>query len=74
MKPSKIKPGTKLNIKSAFGGYNTAYFIKRTNAKAGAKATNYLRFPDFAGLDSPEDDGTCQMSDYDLSRQGEIAQ
>ena len=73
MKPSQLKAGAKLNIKSAFGGHNTAYFIKRVPAEPGRKATNYLRFPEFAGLDSPDDDGICQMSDYDLSRQGEYA-
>ena len=34
-------------------------------------AVNYLRFPHLAGLDGGDDDGTCQMSDYQLSRNGQ---
>ena len=74
MRPSKIKAGTKLLVKSTFGDHLLkAVFIKRIPAAGGRAAVNYLRFPDFAGMDGPDDDGTCQMSDYDLSRRGEYA-
>lgn len=75
MKPSKINAGTKLKIHPVFGsGADViAYFVKRIPAQCGRKAVNYLRFPDYAGIDGPDDDGTCQMSDYELSRRGEFA-
>ncbi len=72
MRPSKIKPGTKLKIKTALRD-RVAYFVKRVPAQGGRKAVNYLRFPDFAGLNGPDDDGACEMSDYELSRRGEYA-
>ena len=73
MRPSKLKPGAKLKIKASLGsGYSTAYFIKREPAENGQKAVNYLRFPVFAGLNGPDDDGTSTMGDYHLSRQGSI--
>ena len=74
MKPSKIKAGQKLKVQSSLGNEEmTAFFIKRMPAQCGQKAVNFLRFPDLAGLDGPDDDGTCQMSDYDLSRRGSYA-
>ncbi len=75
MRPSKIKAGRKLKIQPSLGGGEDrmAYFIKRIPAQCGRKAENYLRFPDFAGLDGPDDNGTCVMSDYDLSRNGKYA-
>jgi len=73
MRPSKLKPGTELKIKFAFGkGSYEAEFIKRIPAALGRKATNHIRVPDFKGLNGPDDDGTCEMSDYELSRRGEI--
>lgn len=75
MKPSKITAGTKLLVTSSLGNEKlTAYFIRRVPAKGrGCPAVNYLRFPAFAGMDGPKDNGVCQMSDYDLSRRGEYA-
>ena len=74
MKPSKIKRGQKLLIKAALGTESlTAFFVKRIPAQCGRKAINLVRFPEYEGLMSPEDDGTCEMSDYDLSRRGEFA-
>lgn len=75
MRPSTIRPGTKLIVRLALGsGSLIAYFVKRIPAECGRKAINYLRFPDFAGQDGLEDDGTCQMSDYDVSRRCDRAQ
>ncbi len=72
MKPSTLKYGEKLRIKPALGTTTeTAYFVRRTPARPGRKAVSYVRFPEFAGLNGPDDDGTCEMSDYDLSRRGE---
>lgn len=74
MKPSQLRQGDKLSIKSAFGEQTEiAFFIRRIPAEAGQNAVNYLRFPSYAGLDAPDDNGTCVMSDYDLSRRGEYA-
>lgn len=73
MRPSKIKAGQKLLIQPSLGSKSQiAYFIKRIPASCGRQAVNLLRFPDFAGLDGADDDGTCQMSDYDLSRRGMV--
>ena len=75
MRPSKIRPGTKLIVRLALGsGTRIAYFVKRIPAECGRKAINYVRFPDFAGVDDPAYDGTCQMSDYDVSRRCDRAQ
>ncbi|MBL3601602.1 MAG: hypothetical protein JMN25_17350 [gamma proteobacterium endosymbiont of Lamellibrachia anaximandri] len=75
MRPSTIKPGTPLNIAPLFGGGQslTAVFIKRTPARGRFMAINYLRFPAYAGIHGPDDDGTIQMSDVDLSNHGHIA-
>ena len=74
MRPSTLKPGTKLKIKCIFGqGDYTGFFVRREPAKGkGIPAVNYVRFPAFEGLNGPNDDGTCQMSDYELSRRGEV--
>ncbi|MBL3589170.1 MAG: hypothetical protein JMN24_05150 [gamma proteobacterium endosymbiont of Lamellibrachia anaximandri] len=72
MKPTTLKYGEKLRIKPALGTTTeTAYFVRRIPARSGRKAVNYVRFPEFAGLNGPDDDGTCEMSDYDLSRRSE---
>ncbi len=74
MRPSKIIPGTQLLITPSGGGQrNIAFFVRRIPAQGGRPAKNYLRFPRFAGLDGPNDDGTCEMSDYELSRRGVFA-
>ena len=73
MRPSQIKPGTQLTIQMIGGSTKTAHFIKRIPAEGGRMAVNYLRFPEYAGLNGPDDDGTCEMSDYDLSRRGQHA-
>jgi len=75
MRPSKIKAGTKLFITPSLGDGPAlaAYFIKRVPAQSGVKAKNFLVFPEFAGLNDVDDAGICEMSDYDLSRRGQIA-
>ena len=74
MKPSKLKPGNRLVVSTSLGAKETAYFVRREPApRPGRKAVNYLRFPGFAGQNGPGDDGTCQMSDYDVSRRVEAA-
>lgn len=74
MKPSQVKPGDKLLISPVgVGRATTAFFVRRIPASQGRKAINLVRFPDFAGLDGPDDDGTTEMSDYDLSRRGRLA-
>lgn len=71
MRPSKLKPGDCLSIRMPFSGNVTAYFVKRRPAAGGRPAVNQVRIPADAGLTGPDDDGTCEMSDYDISRRGE---
>ena len=71
MRPSQLPSGCKLAITTALG-VRTAYFVGRIPAETGA-AVNLLRFPDYAGLNGPDDTGISQMSDGDLSRRGEYA-
>lgn len=73
MRPSRIKPGTELNIQMWGGGTRTAYFVQREATKGPMPAVNYLRFPSFDGQNGPGDDGMCVMDDYELSRRGEYA-
>ena len=75
MNPSKIKEGQKLKIQTNAGGERTAYFIERIAGTNGtmSKAINFVRFPDFAKLDGPDDDGIVQMSDKALSERGQYA-
>jgi len=63
MKPSKVKPEQKIRIHGRI-----AIFIRRYPAEAGRPAINVIRVPDYAGLSGPNDDGSCQISDYDFSR------
>lgn len=75
MRPSKLKKGDKILYQGFFGGELVAYFVKRTPSRGkGCPAKNYLRFPEFAGQDGPDHDGTCEVSDYDLSRRGRLAE
>ncbi len=74
MRPTKLKHGNKLLIRPALGTEShIGFFVRREPARGGRKAVNYVRFPDYAGLNGPSDDGTIPMSDYDLSRRGEYA-
>ena len=66
MRPSTIRPGEKVWVRSAFG-VQPAYFVRRRPAQGGRQAVNYLRFPGYAGMEGPEDDGSCEMSDYEVS-------
>ena len=72
MKPSQLKKCAKLAIKNA-SGVKIAFFIARIPAESGQKAMNLLEFPAYAGLNGPDDNGTCEMSDGDLSRRAEYA-
>lgn len=67
MRPTTIRPGERVSVQTGLGTATT-YFVRRVPAQCGRKAVNYLRFPDYAGMDGPNDDGTCEMSDYDVSR------
>ena len=72
MRPSTARPGEKVWVRTALGG-QPAYFVRRLPARPGRQAVNYLRFPAFAGMNGAEDDGTCEMSDYEVSRRVERA-
>ncbi|MBA1443777.1 MAG: hypothetical protein M3H12_02645 [Chromatiales bacterium] len=75
MRPSKIRQGAEIIVSPEFGGGKPvhAFYMKRVPARGrGRPAVNYLRFPSYAGLNGPDDDGTCTMSDYDLSRRGKV--
>ncbi|MCO1335341.1 hypothetical protein MO867_13465 [Microbulbifer sp. OS29] len=74
MRPSQLKAGDQIQYRSIFGTERVAIFQKRIPSRGkGQPAKNYLRFPEFAGLNGPDDDGTCVVSDYDLSRRGRLA-
>jgi len=62
MKPSKIKPGQEIRINGRIG-----FYVRRYPTQSGRPAINIIRVPDYAGLNGPDDDGSCQISDYDFS-------
>jgi len=74
MRPSEIKPGTKLLISSLSGLTDDKYiaiFQERVpKGPGGRKPYNVLKVPDFVGINGPDDEGICHMSDFDLSRRG----
>ena len=72
MRPSTLKAGERVRVRGAFG-VQPAYFVRRRPAQAGRPAGNYLRCPAHAGMHGPADDGTCEMSDYEVSRRVERA-
>ncbi|PKM17443.1 MAG: hypothetical protein CVV11_19990 [Gammaproteobacteria bacterium HGW-Gammaproteobacteria-15] len=74
MRPSKLKPGAKI-LYTFFGNEEReGIFIRRQPSERFRQpAVNFIRFPHLAGVDGPQDDGTCQISDYDLSRKGRQA-
>jgi len=74
MRPSTLKAGDKLIYRSICGIEHIAYFVRRQPHAHSRKADNYLRFPDFAGQDGPDDQGICVVSDYDLSRNARFAE
>ncbi len=63
MKPSKMKPGQEIRINGRIG-----FYVRRYLSQAGRPAINIIRVPDYTGLNGPNDDGSCQISDYDFSR------
>ena len=69
MRPSALRAGERVRVRSALS-VQTAYFVRRRPAQGGCQAVNYLRCPALAG---PEDDGVCEMSDYEVSRRVERA-
>lgn len=76
MRPSKLKPGTWLVIRDAFGtGEYRARFEGRTPARGkGRPAKNRLFNPDWVGLSGPDDQGEAVISDYELVRRGRLAE
>lgn len=71
MTPSTLKPGQPLMLlcaqRNAESLERLAYFVRREPALGkGGRAKRSLRFPEYASQDGPEDDGTCQISDYKL--------
>lgn len=75
MRPSRTKPGTALLLypSTGAGTPQSALFVRREPAEGGRSAVNYIRIPAQAGLNGPDDDGTCTMSDYDLRRRRAVA-
>ncbi|MCO1336235.1 hypothetical protein MO867_18040 [Microbulbifer sp. OS29] len=54
MRPSQLKRGDKIFYRSILGVEQVAYFQKRIPSRGkGQPAQNYLRFPEFVGLDGP---------------------
>lgn len=62
MKPSKMKPGQEIRINGRVG-----FYVRRSPTQSGRPAINIIRVPDYAGLNGPDDNGLCQLSDYDFS-------
>lgn len=73
MKPSKLKKGVNLLFKFGSGTERKAVFIRRDPAQNGQPAKNHIQFPDYIGMDGPDDQGICLVSDYELSRKGRLA-
>lgn len=73
MRPSKLNHGDKVIYTCLGGTERLAVFICREPARFGHPARNFLKFPDFVGLDGIGDQGICPVSDYDLSRKGRLA-
>ena len=71
MRPTQLNPGDEVLVQAISGETRKATFLRRVPSARtiGSQAVNYLRFPDFAGMNGPDDDGTCEMSDYQVSRQ-----
>ena len=67
MRPTLAKNGQRL-VYDRGGGRRVCYFVKRVPSQNGRPAENYVRFPDFAGLNGNDDDGTCRVSDYEFSK------
>lgn len=75
LRPSQLRRGDRVLVETILGlkTMRKAIFVKREPARGkGCPACNHLIFPEFAGLDGPDDDGLCMMSDYDLARQGSL--
>lgn len=68
MKPSTLKPGNRFLLICSDQRQREAVFVRRYPAQGGHKAVNIIRVPDFAGLEGPNDDGACTLSDYDFAR------
>lgn len=68
MRPTMLRRGDQVSVRTLGGLERIAFFVRRERAEKGRPAKNFLRFPDFAGINGPDDDGTCEMSDYDVSR------
>lgn len=66
MKPSKIKPGTKIAWGTEHELYGT--FIERIPRWCSRPAQNIIEFPALAGLDGYGDKGVVVLSDYEVSR------
>lgn len=76
MKPSQLKPGQRVLIKSFFGGDKPNYgtFIRRvprSSLNPGRRAHSIICVDEYIGLDSTPD-GNCAYSDHDVSRLVEL--
>lgn len=72
MKPSTLKPGQRVLIKSYFGGGspNHGTFIRcvpRSSLNPGRPTYSIIRVDEYAGLASAPN-GECSYTDYDISR------
>ncbi len=71
MKPARLAPNTPIEyLCIASGRWISGVFLRRQPRRGPTPAVNWVQFPCYAG---PDHDGTCQISDYDLSRRGRIA-
>jgi hypothetical protein len=57
-RPSKLQPGVKIICDG-----RPMTFVKREPAYGPRGARNVFLCPDYAGLNGPQDDGKCEMTD-----------
>lgn len=70
MKPTLLKPGMRVLIQShcATGERYHGTFIRRTPRQYGRPARSIVHVDEFIGLNSSNDLGETNYSDYDISR------
>lgn len=70
MKPTSLKPGDRIAICIDAPGsrHLTGTFVKRIPGESGRPAQNLVNVDEFRGLDTPDDEGRCAFSDYDIAR------
>jgi hypothetical protein len=73
-RPAQLRTGDRLMLVDGLGRSETLIeFIRREPARGkGCPATNWIRSHEWRGANGPDDDGTCTISDYELSRRARL--